>query len=217
MKSFILKWFIGLGVALLLYGCKDNPESPARVLDPPDKYMSATMPLSINNEWTYVDSTYNTDGSVRRTDMSDSKVTAYSQEDEWDWWTLSYGNSSPVYYSVRRDSVYYKSESNGVPKPELFFLPPQSINDTVRFTEQMPFNDDEEYIKVYSLSGKFKTPVGTFDSVYVYETYDSPIRRKIYFKPYLGIVGIDTYYNGFYKGIYIKSRLIYYKINKLWN
>jgi hypothetical protein len=214
MKTILSNISILMVFGLLLYSCKNNPTEPNLHIQTPTKYQNSTLPMFINNKWAYVDSNYNDHGSLIETFLDVQTISEYKIENNKDWWILNFDNGSTENIRIKNDSVYFQSKDIGLPNPQLEYLPSQSIKDTAKFNHILPYNNDTYYqVKVYRYKGKFETPAGSFDSVYVYESNQFSFRVLEYFKPQIGLLGTDrlSIYNN---KLYEKSRLIYYKLIK---
>ena len=213
MKLQLSKSLIIISFVLLINSCKNNPTEPSQYAAPPQYDVNGTMPLSINNYWTYVDSNMERD-NILITSKTTETITNFSRGDGMDWWTLSYDDGTELYFSNVADFIYMKSGKIGIPNQEIEYIPPEEIKDTLLFYQAIPYNETPTRVKVYLYKGEFKTPAGTFDSVYVYDSYELENRTIKYFKPKLGLLETDIYsYQDSSKIIY-KSILTSYSLNK---
>ena len=212
MKSIILNLLLIVMILFIFSSCKNNPNEPKINVVPPDNYMNATMPLSINNKWIYVDSSFESENNVR-THLEEGTISDYKLENNIDWWELNTSDGSQYYFSVQNNIVYKKSKMNGLPNQEIEYFPSTAIKDTVLFSQLVPYNQTPTLVKVYLYKGKFKTPAGSFDSVYVYESFELPSRIVKYFKPKIGQLGVDVYSPSDISKITFRARLLYYSLN----
>jgi len=147
----------------------DKKES---VIEPPPQSPTYIVPLTLNNQWTFIRTEYDTLGLITKIDTIDYKIVNDTliggqhcfKEDYW--------------------SFYYRNDSQGLwrwnPYPKLIYKYPAKVGDTF-------FNDYLWEIKVISIDTLINTPMGKL-SCYQYQLDFYGFKTNDFLAPGFGFV-----------------------------
>jgi hypothetical protein len=198
-----------------LSSCKEEatapmPQLPAIVdwgVQGPRALEHFTLPLQGNNQWVYVDSSFNT--ATLRVET----VTHVATEDGIFRYQMS--NTEPfgvnvlfLFLYVRNDTVFcINPNALHAGGAGIMYLPGHSSQDTATFLFPGPVP-----MRVYPLGHTLATPAGVFDSVFVYDAR-ATIGLVQYFRPGVGVLETKLVDPGDTSKVYVHSRLAYYLLN----
>ena len=180
---------------MLVSSCRENAVGPIPAPAPtpysrgPSSLETSTLPLQIGNQWAYIDSDYV--GGVSAVRVENVVGVAYDNgvyRYELQTMTPSWDQLGQILYLYcRRDSVFLAN-------PNIYsiwgavYLPSFAGADTATIYYVWP-------TRVFALGHPFTTAIGVFDSVFVYESGQPGDQIRHYFKPGLGVLGAEVYYN----------------------
>jgi hypothetical protein len=199
-----------VAIVFFLSACEDKGVTPrSSQLQPPTTDMSATLPLFLENQWAYVES-LEVDGSNPTTRLSVETVAGYSTQGGRTWWAMEVHGYANLEYSIRCDSVYARRRENVAPDSALMYLLLPETADTVHFRRSTLYGSYYDSTVAFALNGPLTVPVGTFDSVLVFQTHMLPGHFLIeYFRPRIGLLRYE-YFVG--SALHQSSSLVYYQI-----
>ncbi len=194
-----LRIFLILFLFSLVSGCEDEPIKQSL-------NKSLLIPLKIGNEWTYIDSSVNAEGThafvetktyviIKDSIWNEEKMFMFNRTDFMD--INLYG-----YFLNRADGTYLFDSSNIANEPQMFIKFPVYKNNG--------FKGYTDFLIVSNIDTSYTTPAGLFNCI-MYESIKSDKNNSYYihyFSPGIGHIASEYYYKNIGEDYYLVRTVI---------